>query len=523
MNNNLLLVTAITLLYRESQLTTNNENSANLVRELISSIKLPELSIGLDHDREILDGLKNAALTMCANPPNHEYEQHDILQTLQVICKDNLELFNAFKDSITNELSDKSLKRTCLNLRKTLNDFFKEEKIREIINDASYMLKFQKSKIVNMKDFVAEIVARLEPYQIDSLKRDPAIIASANTSDLESGIKVFANVKSESEGTAIMRTGWQGMNRMLDGGLRFGEEMVQAALQHNYKTGMNLAMFMDLALFNTPVLKDPNKKAALLRISCEDTIQMNYNFIFKRLKGIEAQRLGKLDEMTEEMINEMISKMSPEELSAYVHSALSVNGFDCFFEQINPSMATYRTIQNLVLELEAKGYEVKVVFVDYLLKIPTTGCDGNAAGEALRNMYEKMANFAKHHDFIFGTPHQISTDAKMMIREGKTGFVQLLVGGGYYAGSKQLDQVVDLEIFQHIEKLNGESYLTLQRGKHRKDQIRMTPYEDLYMVLKFHPIFGLLPDVGGLDTTLSKVGAKRKADTNVEELPFWEM
>jgi hypothetical protein len=184
-------------------------------------------------------------------------------------------------------------------------------------------------------------------------------------------------------------------------------------------------------------------------------------------------------------------------------------------------MATYRTLQNFVLELEAQGYEVKLMFVDYLLKIPTTGCDGNAAGEALRNMFERMASFAKHHDMIFGTPHQISTDAKMMIREGKTGFVQLLVGGGYYAGSKQLDQVVDLEIFQHIEKLNGESYLTIQRGKHRKDQIRMTPYEDLSFVLKFHPIFGLLPDVGGPDTSLSKVGGKRKAGSNEEELPFW--
>jgi hypothetical protein len=49
----------------------------------------------------------------------------------------------------------------------------------------------------------------------------------------------------------------------------------------------------------------------------------------------------------------------------------------------------------------------------------------------------------------------------------------------------------------------------------------MTPYEDLSFVLKFHPIFGLLPDVGGPDTSLSKVGGKRKAGSNEEELPFW--
>jgi len=520
MNNKLLLVHAITLLYRESQLKNLQENSAVLVREIVQNIQTPEINIGVNHEFEILAGLKQIAIAMCDAPPNYQYEPMELLQQIKMICMDEDVMYDAFKDGIEHELSEQTLKRTCMNYQRTLIEFLKEEKIRTIMTKAATAMKFGRNKIPNMKAFVAEVCAQLEPYQVDSAVRDPSIISAANTTDLESGKEVFKNVKDESSGTSVMRTGWQGLNRALDGGYRFGEEWVKAALEHNYKTGMNLSEHVDMALFNTPILKDPSKKAAMVHVSCEDTLQMNYQFIYKRLIGIEAQRNGTLESMTEERVSAMIAEKTEEELAHYVHEALRVNGFECFFYHLNPSMATYKTLQNIVLDLEAQGYEVKVLAVDYLLKIPTTGCDGTSAGEPLRNMYERMAAHAKHHGYIFKTPHQISTDAKMLIREGRTGFVQLLIGGGYYAGSKQLGQVVDGELFQHIEQVNGKWYLAVQRGKHRKDQVRKTPFEYLYFVLEFHPVFGLLPDVEGADTTRKKVGGG--AIGSGEETPFWE-
>jgi hypothetical protein len=520
MNNKLLLVNAITLLYRESQQKNNQENSAILVREIIQNIQLPELSVGVDYERDIVNDLKQMALAMCEAPPGHQYEVVEILQRLKVVCRDEITLYEALEAGIVPEMAETTLKRSCMNIQRNLIEYLKEEKIKSIMNKAATALKFGRNKITNMKAFVAEVCAQLEPYQVDNITRDPAIISAADTASLESATAVFENVKNEATGSAVYRTGWQGLNRALDGGTRGGEEWVQAALQHNYKSGMNTSVFMDTALFNTPVLKDETKKAALLHISCEDPLYMKYQFMFKRLKGIEAMRAGTLDQMTEEVISNLIANTSAEDMATYVNNALNANGFTCFFIEINPGMATYRTLQNEVLRLEAEGYEVQMLSVDYLLKVPTTGCEGNAAGEALRNMYEKMSSFAKHRGMRFMTPHQISTDAKMMIREGRSGFVQALVGGGYYAGSKQLDQVVDLETFQHIEKVNGKSYLTIQRGKHRKDQIRMTPQEFLYFVLEFHPVFGLLPDVEGPDTTRKKVGGGPIGSG--EEIPFWE-
>lgn len=549
MNNKLLLVNGITLLYRESQIPGAHENSAGLVREIVQNIKLPEVSVGIDHERDILNSLKMTALVMCESPLDHEYELSEILQRLKVNTMDEEGLYDALCDGMVPVMTDKQLKRTCLNIKRTLSQWFQEEKVKEIVNKAAYSLKFTRTKITDMKKFVAELASQLEPYQVDLIHKDPAIISSVDMSKLDEVTGVFNDVQSAMSGASILRTGWQGMNRMLDGGFRGGEEWVFGALQHNYKTGSSLSIFMDLALYNIPVLRDPTKKPAMVRISAEDPLPQNFQFMYQRLIGIEALEDGRPLPTQEELDELMLAGLTPEEasdikilyametkdsfattqlkelekkLSIYragvIQQKLAVNGYNTFFIHVNPSMWTYRDICNKIIELESEGYEIHAAQVDYLLKIPTTGCEGKSAGEDIRNMYERIANFMKARNILFHTPHQLSTDAKMLIREGRLGFVQSLVGRGYYAGCKQLDQVVDGELFMHIEKVNGKSYLTIQRGKHRK--VGVTAEEFLYMVLEFHPVFGLLPDIRVADSTRKKVGGGVIGSN--DENPFWE-
>ncbi len=47
MDKKLLLVKAVTLLYRESQLPNSTDNSAALVKSITDGIELPEVSVGL--------------------------------------------------------------------------------------------------------------------------------------------------------------------------------------------------------------------------------------------------------------------------------------------------------------------------------------------------------------------------------------------------------------------------------------------------------------------------------------------
>jgi len=507
MTPKLLLVHSITLLYRESQLSSEDERSATLIKEILHTIPLPELSHGFNHERDILESLKNTALYMCEVPPDHRYELNDILQRLKVNTLEEDGLYDALVEGIAPALSDEALKRTCLNLRRSLNSHFKEEKLAKIVGDAAYKFKFSRNKITNMKAFVSDLSTALEPYMIDVVNKDPAIISDVDIGNLDQVTNIFNEVRKSNKGIGILKTGYQGLNRMLNGGFRRGEQTVIGALQHKYKTGFSLTLFKQMALYNIPVMIDKTKKPLLLRISFEDNLTLNFQFLYQSLKenetGVKADLAG----------------VSDAEMAAYVQEKLSVSGYHTRLMFVNPSLWTYKDVCNKILELEADGYEVHMVMVDYLLKLPTTGCDQGPMGHDIRNLYERIRSFCSSRGIAFITPHQLSTDAKMMVRDGRSDFVKGLVSGGFYSGSKQIDQVVDLEIFIHIEELNSISYLTIQRGKHRI--IEQTPKKDQYIVLAFNSIGGIPDDILIADSTRYKVGGETVGSGN-DLIPYWE-
>lgn len=509
MQSKLLLVNAITLLYRESQLSNKHENSATLVREVIESIKLPEVALGFDSEREILDNLRTTAVYMCETPPDHAYESGELLQRLKVNTLHDDNLYNAFVEGILPTLDEPTIKRTCLNIKRSINSHFRELKVTEIINAASTTLNFSRTKVKDFKAFVSELSSKLEPYMVDVVNKDPAVIGEVNTNNTADVAKIFSGVRNDSEGGTVFKTGFQGINRMLNGGFRRGYTATIGALPHMFKTGFSLTLFKQFALYNTPVLKDPTKKPLLLRISAEDDLKLNFAFLYKSLKENE----------TKQPVS--IAGISDEEIAEYVKAKLSVNGFETMFMHVNPSLWTYRDICNKIISLEADGFEVQLVMMDYLIKVPTTGCDQGIAGSDVLNMYERIRNFMAQRDICFVTPHQLSVDAKKMIREGRAEFVKELPGRGFYMKSSQIDQVVDLELFIHIERLNGRYYLTVQRGKHRGI---LTSDEFLYCILPFldKKVFecGIFDDVNGPDSTSIKLGGG--AVGSGEETPWWE-
>jgi effector-binding domain-containing protein len=499
-------VKGITLLYRESQLSGAHENSSQLVRDIVSSIKLPEVSVGLDHERDILDGLKKTAIAMCDVPVDYRHEQTDMLQQLKVNTGDDLELYEAFETAIKEDMDEAKLKRNCLNMKRSLRSQLGESKIGDFISKASYKWKFEREKIPDVKKFVAEVVSQLEPYQIDTDNKDPAVISSVNMKDTEGVRSIYTKISEQAEGKGILRTGFQGINRMLDGGFRRGEQWVFGALQHNYKTGFSLTTFRQVAMYNEPVLTVGTKRPLLLRISFEDSLLLNFQALYSQLWQNEHGEIPNL------------VGLSVDHLAEYSQRKMAVMGYETHFMHVNPSLWSYRDICNQVLAFEAEGYEIHMVMVDYLLKVPTTGCDIGPAGHDIRNMYERLRNFMESKGITFITPHQLSTDAKMLKRQGSLELVKQVEGGGFYAGSKQIDQVVDGEIFMNIETVNNESFLTMQRGKHRK--IGQTPREHLYVVLPFTKGGCILDDINGPDSTRKKVGGGPIGSG--QETPFWE-
>jgi hypothetical protein len=501
----LMLVKCITLLYRESCLTSEETNSADLVRSVVESVKVPDSSLSISHERETLTSLMDTSLYLANMPVADKVDQADLLQRLKINCTYDEALYAALEQGISPTLNDDENKRVVLSIRQYLTDAFKEQEVIETVKKAANGLIFDRHKIKNLKLYLQELVSKVEPHLIENDRKDPAIVDEVNFEDVGKLTSVCQAIQEIVSGESGFKTGWQDLNDMMQGTLLRGECVGIQALQHNYKTGFSLTLFKQIAIYNKPEII-PGKKPLLLRISTEDSLNSNIQFLFQNLKENEE---GATPDLT---------KYTPIEMANYVKSCLEANGWHIKMIRINPSEYSIRSIQNEVIALESMGYEVQLLMIDYLPMIPTIGCEQGPAGHDYRDMLRKMRNFCSSRRILFITPWQMSTDAKMLLREGRTEFLKQIVGKGYYSGTKQADQEFDAEIAIHIEEFNGRSFLTVARGKHRRPTT--IPEYMKYFVLPF-PEKGSIPD----DLNKQRIGRRKIGGGTIgsgEENPFFE-
>jgi hypothetical protein len=133
------------------------------------------------------------------------------------------------------------------------------------------------------------------------------------------------------------------------------------------------------------------------------------------------------------------------------------------------------------------------------------GCHASTIGGDVRELFRLIRSFTNPKGIAWITPHQISSDAYALLRNNADDFVKQIAKKGYWDSCRVLQQEVDLEILLHIEHLYNKSYLTINRGKHRKPLA--TPLDDLYCVYPFAE-FGCIPDdINGPDKSTKKFGS----------------
>lgn len=263
------------------------------------------------------------------------------------------------------------------------------------------------------------------------------------------------------------------------------------ALQHNYKSGFVRSLLAQFAIYNVPVMKDPSKKPLMVYISLEDDEDVYVEFYYTYLYYNEHHELPDMNAVT------------TKEAATYIKKALSVNGYHIKMLRINPSEWTYKHLFNKILSYEADGYEVHCVVIDYLSKLPTTGCIQGALGVDYRDLYNRTRNFFSSKEILLISPHQLSTEAKQLIRNGisPVDFVKEVAGKGYTADSKQLDQVVDLELYLGKAKYKKKWVLTVQRGKDRRPGI--VDDDKMYTMLPFPYKAPIVDDINDTDNNVS--------------------
>lgn len=510
MDTKLLLVKSITLLFRESQVIPITMNSASMINDILTIIKLPETYVSGDFANTGVTALQETLRWMANNSLTHTYDKNELLQRLHVNCGNDESLYECFVQGIQPDLGEEALKAMIVSYRKSLFTFTNQEKVKAIMKRFTNQLMFQ-PQTIDWRCIIPTIKQELEPFNdLDegSSSESKHLVTRVNFNDFNSVRNTLARGQEELKSVGVFKMGLQGLNRMTGqfGGLRRGESVLTSALQSNYKSGLCLDMFRWAAIYNQPYMIDPQRKPLLIRMSLENKVEQDILTLYKSLAENETG------------LPVDTACVDVDEATRYVIQELTKNGFHIDMSLYDPSEMTFYDIFQMIEQFEKDGYEVQLLNIDYLNMISKKGCAQGPHGVDIRDLYRRMKNFCAKRSTTFITPHQLSSDAKGLIRGNfsQGDFVKEIAGKGYYDGCKGLDQEPDLEIHQHIAIVGEEKYLTLRRGKHRKNG--ETPMSDLYCVYKFENYANIPDDLYRKDQSRKSVGGGTVAEGG---MPAW--
>lgn len=497
MDIKLIFIYCMTLLYKES-LIPHQDRSIALCKAVNEAATIPDNTFSFHTTREVSVGLK-LTLEWMLSLEQAPYNRSQLLQRLRVVTRDETHLYDAFIQGVDVEgETEADARLQVLHYRDHLRDFVNSNVVRGIISNAYNQLNPNAQKTTDYKTMVRSVYQQLEPFLFETERSThPSVVDQINLNQSEELEELMLRSKEEISLAGVLKTGYQGINRMLGiaGGFRRGEMAVIGALQHHYKTGFSLNLFKQFALYNVPYMRDSTRKPMLLHVSLENELPVNLMLLYQSLMGNEYNVL--IDPKT----------VDPNEASKYIYDRLSVNGYHIEMLRLEPGKCTVNDFFEFLLKYESQGYEVHAVVCDYLNMMNKKDLSmGGPAGEEIRELFRRVRNFCAPRGITFITPHQLSTEAKMLTRQRTDTFVKDIANKGYYDGSKRIDQEVDLEIYIHIEKIGDEAYLTVHRGKHRT--VMVTESKHLYCVLPFREAGGVIDDIHGEDRTCQSVGGR---------------
>lgn len=486
MDPKLLLSKAITLLYRESQVGRNT-NSSELVKRVITSLKIDSMSTGMDgfdSGSGTLVSLKSLALRMSNNSPSHVYDKTDLLQEISIAVGTNKHLLSAVREGLEDVPYDR-LDIIIKDLIKQIDFYGRTEQIKDIIRHANSTALF-KSNDLNWEDFTQTLITRLEPFT--SLYSDDEILDDKHVIDfnnLDSLTNKFELASKELSIEGVMRTGIQDLNDIFGDheGLIRGENLIVSALQHNFKSGFLRTLLRGFVTYNKPFLYDENKKPLIIYLTFEDSLSNNLSWLYTSFKEHETGELSP------------VRGVDIKEAAQYVKGKFEVNGFHVKMHSYNGSNFTIRDYENLIIEYEKKGYEVIATITDYLNLMSKHGCNAGPHGEEVRDIVRRWCNINREKKIIGVTAHQMSTEAQKIYRLNPDNFIREIAGKNYYDGSARVGQEPEIEICIHIEKRGGSKFLSVGRGKHRKTSPVITPEDKLFFYLPFQLVGGIVDDL----------------------------
>ncbi len=383
-----------------------------------------------------------------------ELDADSFIESLLLYTSENQNLNNLIREIINKEFT---LDQHAIRIREVKRMLLKDK----LYNIGKNLLLKLKNSSVTPEEALNEFEEEKNKIIASVDYEDEAYIGELDVSNVDQIEETVKDTLDMYDNKHVLRTGFKCLNEMTQGGLRRGELVTIAALPHNYKSGLAKTLFLQLARLNEPVLDDPKKKPLMVFLSLEEELRVVAMFIYSYLKFLkEGVAIDPLkDKVDKEDMLKYLKEVLPSELK-----------YEIKIVRMDPTKVTFTKIKNYIEKLEKEGYEIHALFIDYLSQIDVSDIKGTGPnGTEYKNLFKAVRNEFSPKNILVVTPHQISTEAKRLIKNGipDLEFVKYLPNKGYYAHSGQLDQEIDLELFVHKAYINRKPVLTIQRGKHR--------------------------------------------------------
>ena len=501
-NDKLTAVRIITLLYTDYLLGFYNKHTETAKRAL-SFIIEPSEALGVINERDTVIRLKTMIEWLISILDNRQHiPQVDFNIQLEQVSQYEPWIKAAIAQIVNLDPdSDKELlKHTQDTISKELENTIITAELVGKVKDIYKKAVFEKEAI-NHKEFAATIVETFSPYMASKFELEDA--HSQGTLNFSEGIETITKQittllekdRQKRSGNMVLQTGYQCINTMLRGGPRMGEFIINIAMKFNYKSGLIVNIFRQLPKYNKPYPVPEGKVPTLVFITFEQDLSA---LIFMLYAGI-------IENETRLPLTEEAATMPADEMAAIVYRYFNNFGWNVVIKHQNPLSWTYEDIFNFTEGLEKTGCRLVAVFFDYLFKVPKTGCHlTQVIGEDVKVFYTRIRAYYKMRDCLIWSPHQMNSSARDAMEYSSGLLVENVNGLGKLEGCRTIDDVVDVELYQHIEfdKKSGNVALSLMRGKHKLEG-EIQNKQDLLALLWMNQynknvryVSGALDDVG---------------------------
>ena len=427
------------------------------------------LDILHDNLKEIIGGNTGAGndiSELCSKVEDllHQLETSDIVTDLVYFTNKIEEVFIAYpeiSDNIIEALesdTDDTIKGRLKSDIKSYTAIERHNKIAELLRNAKYQIDNNKVASSNMGTYLADLMAQIETVS-STINGDDSAVTTAVNFDDQDDIEELFNASEKLLGECLYKLPFDDLNTALQGGLRLTDNVMVGALTGSYKTSMCLQLGDGIVTVNSPVIRYKDKTPALVRVSLEDPLSSNIEFIYNDLFFSE---FGRAPTDKERGVAATRAK--------YVYNRLSAKGWSIHMTRVNPSDWTYRHLLDYAETYEQEyNKDVQVLIPDYLAMIPTTGCiTTGAQGTDLRDMLRRVRNWGSTRETMVINPQQLNTRVSDIAREKPASEVLSIIKGlGMHAGCGQLLQELDVSILLHKLTHDNNTYINLCVDKHR--------------------------------------------------------